>query len=127
MHNFVGLVHTMLDSNFTGLLQDETQQDDFDPWGFGLSRTHELPISLMWLYENHPRDQGDIILETIELMFEGGRKGGRDWTTFFVDGVFPKQGTGTFRTSGFTHGVNLAQGVLASTETPSCQQLKFVA
>ncbi|KAL6407440.1 Six-hairpin glycosidase [Ilyonectria robusta] len=111
MHGFVGLVHTMLDSNFTGLLQDKAQQDNFDPYGFGLSRTHELPISLMWLYENHPRDQGDIILETIELMFDGGRKGGRDWTTFFVDGVFPKQGTGTFRPSGFTHGVNLAEGL----------------
>ncbi|KAF5702380.1 six-hairpin glycosidase [Fusarium globosum] len=65
----------------------------------------------MWLYENHPRDAGDMILETIELMFDGGRKGGRDWTEFFVEGVFPKGGTGTFKTSGFTHGVNLAQGL----------------
>ncbi|CZR40474.1 uncharacterized protein FPRO_05374 [Fusarium proliferatum ET1] len=31
--------------------------------------------------------------------------------TFFVEGVFPKGGTGTFKTSGFTHGVNLAQGL----------------
>ncbi|KAF5981967.1 six-hairpin glycosidase [Fusarium bulbicola] len=33
------------------------------------------------------------------LMFDGGRKGGRDWTEFFVEGVFPKGGTGTFKTS----------------------------
>ncbi|KAL6831900.1 hypothetical protein V8C40DRAFT_285338 [Trichoderma camerunense] len=109
MHRFTKLVHSMLKDNFTGLLQDKSQEDNFDPFGFGLSRTHELPISLMWLYENHPRDNGDVILETIDLMFEGGRVGGRDWTKFFVTGVFPEDGN--FKTSGFTHGVNLAQGL----------------
>ncbi|KAI9148723.1 Six-hairpin glycosidase [Paramyrothecium foliicola] len=110
LHKFVRLTHSMLQSNFTGLLQDKSQGDNFDPFGFGVSRTHELPISLMWLYENHPRNAGPIILETIQLMFDGGRKGGRDWTTFFMEGTFPTTGTGTFKTSGFTHGVNLAQG-----------------
>lgn len=109
MHKFVKLANGMLQNNFTGLLQDKEQKDNFDPFGFGVSRTHELPVSLMWLYENHPRDQGDVILETIDLMFEGGRKGNRDWTAFFVDGVFPKNDT--FKSSGFTHGVNLAQGL----------------
>ncbi|KAH8652616.1 hypothetical protein BGZ60DRAFT_419927 [Tricladium varicosporioides] len=111
MHKFVTLTHSMLQNNFTGLLQQKSVEDNFDPFGFGVSRTHELPISLMWLYENYPRDNSEVILETINLMFEGGRQGGRDWTTFFVDGVFPKQGTGTFKTTGFTHGVNLAQGL----------------
>lgn len=108
MHKFVKLANSMLKDNFTGLLQDKEAGDNFDPFGFGVSRTHELPMSLEWLYENHPRRNGDLILETIDLMFEGGRKGGRDWTTFFVEGVFP---TNTeYKTSGFTHGVNLAQG-----------------
>ncbi|KFZ02280.1 hypothetical protein V500_00276 [Pseudogymnoascus sp. VKM F-4518 (FW-2643)] len=110
MHKFATLTHSMLQNNFTGLLQQKSEEDNFDPFGFGVSRTHELPVSLMWLYENHPRNNPAMILETINLMFEGGRQGGRDWTTFFVDGVFPKQGTGTFKTSGFTHGVNVAQG-----------------
>lgn len=101
MHRFTRLVHSMLKDNFTGLLQDKSQEDNFDPFGFGLSRTHELPISLMWLYENHPRENGDVILETIDLMFEGGRVGGGDWTQFFVKGVFPEDGN--FKTSGFTH------------------------
>ncbi|KAH8586555.1 hypothetical protein B0O99DRAFT_701834 [Bisporella sp. PMI_857] len=111
MHKFVALVHSMLKDSFTGLLQNRDKGDKFDPYGFGVSRTHELPISLMWLYENHPRGNEEAIWETIELMFEGGRKGSRDWTTFFVNGVFPKLGTGTFKTSGFTHGVNLAEGL----------------
>lgn len=100
----------MLKNNFTGLIQQKSQSDNFDPYGFGLSRTHELPMSLMWLYEKYPRNNSEVIWETIELMFEGGREGGRDWTSFFVDGVFPIAGTGTFVPSGFTHGVNLAQG-----------------
>ncbi|KAM0331393.1 hypothetical protein ACHAQA_003066 [Verticillium albo-atrum] len=111
LHKFVAITHTMLQNNFTGLLPNKTDGDTFDPFAFGVSRTHELPISLMWLYENYPRGQEDVIRETIELMFEGGKKGGRDWTAFFVNGVFPLQGTGTFKTSGFTHGVNLAQGL----------------
>ncbi|KAF2493110.1 hypothetical protein BU16DRAFT_551110 [Lophium mytilinum] len=52
--------------------------NDFDLWGFGVSRTHELPISIQWLYENYPRSNSEIIWETIELIFEGGRKGLRD-------------------------------------------------
>jgi hypothetical protein len=111
MHKFVALAHSMLQDNFTGLIQNKTLGDNFDPWGFGLSRTHELPLALQWLYENHPRGNEELIWETMELMFVGGRKGSRDWTTFFVEGVFPKLGTPNFKTSGFTHGVNLAQGM----------------
>ena len=108
LHKFVDLAHTMLNNNFTGLLQDRSHGDNFDPFSFGVSRTHELPISLHWLYENHPRGNEKTILETVDLMFEGGRIGGRDWTGFFVDGIFPKDTN--FKSVGFTHGVNLAQG-----------------
>jgi hypothetical protein len=113
MHKFTALAHKMLRNNFTGLLQDKGQGDNFDPYGFGVSRTHELPMALQWLYENHPRGQEGVIWETMELMFEGGRQGGRDWTTFFVKDVFPTVGTPNIKTSGFTHGVNLAQGMYA--------------
>ncbi|OKO98056.1 hypothetical protein PENSUB_9636 [Penicillium subrubescens] len=109
MHNFTRLANTMLKNNFTGLIQQKSQNDDFDPYGFGLSRTHELPLALQWLYENHPRNNSDVIWETMDLMFAGGRLGARDWTTFFVEGVFPKLGTPYIKTSGFTHGVNLAE------------------
>lgn len=110
LHKFVRLVHSMLSNDFTGLVQNKTVGDDFDPYGFGLARTHELPISLMWLYEKYPRNDSQIIWETMQLMFEGGRVGGKDWTTFFVNGTFPTVGTPNITTSSFTHGVNLAQG-----------------
>ncbi|CAL5874729.1 uncharacterized protein PFLUO_LOCUS9030 [Penicillium psychrofluorescens] len=111
MHKFVTLAHTMLQANFTGLIEDKAEGDDFDPYGFGLMRTHELPISFMWLLDNHPRDNSKVIREAIELMFAGGRQGNGDWTTFFVEGVFPTQGTPYIETPGFAHGVNLAEGL----------------
>ncbi|KAL3430044.1 hypothetical protein BDV09DRAFT_202517 [Aspergillus tetrazonus] len=111
MHKFTILANSMLKDNFTGLIQNKTLGDSFDPYGFGLARTHELPMSLQWLYENYPRNNSEIIWETIELMFAGGVAGGKDWTTFFVEGVFPTLGTPFIKTSSFTHGVNLAQGL----------------
>lgn len=110
MHKFTVLANSMLKNNYTGLIEQASEDDDFDPYKFGLSRTHELPLSLQWLYEQHPRNNSQIIWETMELMFAGGREAGRDWTTFFVNGVFPTLGTPYITTSSFTHGVNLAEG-----------------
>ena len=112
MHKFTLLAHSMLKDNFTGLIEQKSEKDNFDPYGFGLSRTHELPLALQWLYENHPRNNSELIWETMDLMFAGGKLGGRDWTTFFVEGVFPTVGTPYIKTSGFTHGVNLAEGTI---------------
>lgn len=109
MHRFAVLAHDMLARNYTGLIPQGG--DSFDPWRFGLARTHELVVSLQWLYEHHPRGQQQLLWRTMELMFEGGRVGGRDWTTFFVDGVFPTAGTPAITDTRFTHGVNLAQGM----------------
>jgi hypothetical protein len=111
MHKFTVLANSMLKDNFTGLIENKTLGDSFDPYGFGLSRTHELPISLQWLYENYPRNNSELIWETIELMFAGGVAGGKDWTSFFIEGVFPTLGTPFIKTSSFTHGVNLAEGL----------------
>ncbi|KIM98411.1 hypothetical protein OIDMADRAFT_56776 [Oidiodendron maius Zn] len=111
MHRFTILLNSMLRNNFTGLIEQHSEGDDFDPWGFGTSRTHELPVSLQWLYDNYPSNNSDLIWETMELMFAGGRQAGRDWTRFFVEGVFPTLGTPNIVTSGFTHGVNLAEGL----------------
>lgn len=121
MHKFTILAHSMLKDSFTGLIENKTLGDSFDPYGFGLARTHELPISLQWLYENYPRNNSEIIWETMELMFAGGVAGGKDWTTFFVEGVFPTLGTPYITTSSFTHGVNLAEGMkLKSSAVKNC-------
>jgi len=109
MHKFVSLANSMLKDNYTGFIQQPG--DDFDPWGFGVSRAHELSSSLQWLYEVHPDGQEAVIWETMELMWSGAVVGGKDWTTFFVEGVFPLLGTPPEKViGGFEHGVNMAQG-----------------
>lgn len=100
----------MLKDNFKGLIPDRDAGETYDDGLFGVSRAFEYPIPLQWLYENYPRENGDMILETIELMFEGSRAGGQDWNEFFTEENFPQVGTPDFQTSGFSHGVNTAEG-----------------
>jgi len=109
MVRFVGLVNEMLKNNYTGFIQQPG--DDFDPYGFGTTRAHELSTSLQWLLAEYPQGQEALIWETMQLMWSGAVAAGKDWTTFFVEEAFPKvslvQGD---KTSSFMHGVNLAEG-----------------
>jgi len=112
MHKFVAIAHDMLVDNFTGFIQQPG--DNFDPWGFGTARAHELSTTLQWLYEEHPDGQEDIIWETMNLMWAGAKVKNREWDQFFVDGVFPKTGTPEYpipSLNSFMHGVNMAQGI----------------
>lgn len=105
MHRFLDLSLQMLRNDFQGIIMREG--DVFDKGEFGVYRAHEYAESLMWLYENHPRGKKEQIWETMELMWEAARVADTDWTTFFVQGKFPK---GPEFTSSFEHGVNVAQG-----------------
>ncbi len=98
----------MLKNNYTGLINKAG--DDFDLGGFGERRVQELPMSLQWLYDHHPEGHEELLVETMELMFNSTQITGFDWTRFFVDGVFPKLGSPYITDYTFTHGVNLAEG-----------------
>lgn len=112
MHKYIQLAHSMLKDNFTGLIQKEGQ--DFDGDGFGAMRAHEMHIPLQWLYEKHPRNNSQIIWETMELMIEGGAQANSDWRKYWVKGVYPEV-TYTPRDQPydelFNHGVNMAEGL----------------
>jgi hypothetical protein len=111
MHKFVVIAHDMLEDNFTGFIQQPG--DNFDPWGFGTSRAHELSTTLQWLYEKHPDGQEDIIWETMNFMWAGAKVKSSEYDLFFVEGVFPKVGTPEYPAkslNGMMHGVNMAQG-----------------
>lgn len=118
MHKYVTLTHSMLKNNFTGLIPNPAEGDTFDEYLFGVARAHEYPMSLMWLYENYPRDNGDVIREVIDLMFEGAVAAQRDWNTFFTEGTFPTEAMPIYKVEGgFTHGVNTAEG-----KPPECDE-----
>ncbi|KAI0437250.1 duf1680 domain-containing protein [Xylaria telfairii] len=112
MHRYIELVHSMLQDNFTGLVPKPG--DVFDGSGWGPARAHEMHISLQWLYENHPKNNSDLIWETMDLMIQGSTTFGVDWRDFFVEGVFPEVVYAPRSQSYpwlFTHGVNLAEAV----------------
>ncbi|KAI1390096.1 uncharacterized protein F4822DRAFT_224318 [Hypoxylon trugodes] len=112
MHRYIQLAHSMLKDNFTGLIQKDGQ--DFDGDGFGAMRAHEMHIPLQWLYEQHPRNNSQVIWETMELMIEGGAQANSDWRKYWVKGVYPEV-TYTPRNEPFknlfNHGVNMAEGL----------------
>ncbi|KAI1492838.1 hypothetical protein F5X96DRAFT_667354 [Biscogniauxia mediterranea] len=112
MHRYVVLAHDMLKNNYTGLLVHDG--DIFDTAGFGVGRTHEMHIPLQWLLERYPRNNSQIIWETMELMIDGGVLWGADWRTFWTDEGYPKvlYDTTPYNLSWvFIHGVNMAEGL----------------
>ncbi|GAB7354591.1 hypothetical protein MBLNU459_g5034t1 [Dothideomycetes sp. NU459] len=115
MVRFVQLAHTMLQNNYTGYIQQPG--DNFDPYGFGLARAHELSTSLQWLYE---QDVGDaaasVIWDTMDLMWAGAVNAKKDWTKFFVVGTFPTGSSQHPAGSNLEHGVNLAEGTIIADE-----------
>ncbi|KAI0842957.1 hypothetical protein F5Y06DRAFT_77736 [Hypoxylon sp. FL0890] len=112
MHRYIQLAHSMLQDNFTGLI--EKPGEDYDGDGFGAMRAHEMHIPLQWLYENHPRNNSQVIWETMELMIAGSVAASSDWRTYWVKGVYPEV-TYTPRNEPFkdlfNHGVNMAEGL----------------
>ncbi|KAI3328555.1 duf1680 domain-containing protein [Ustulina deusta] len=112
MHKYIKLVHRMLHDNFTGLIPKTG--DVFDGSGWGPARAHEMHIPLQWLLENHPKNNSDLIWETMDLMIEGSTVFGSDWRNFFVEGTFPEvvyAPRDQAYTWLFTHGVNLAEAI----------------
>ena len=111
MHRYVVLAHSMLQNNYTGLIVHGN--DTFDTAGFGVGRTHEMHIPLQWLLERYPRNNSEIISETMDLMIDGGVVWGADWRTFWTEQAYPKvlsDDTPYHLSWVFIHGVNMAEG-----------------
>ncbi|KAF7589543.1 hypothetical protein BBP40_004166 [Aspergillus hancockii] len=109
MLRFTRLAHRMIQNNYQGYLSHEG--DRFDPLKFGLARAHELSTTLQWLYENVSDDEDrSVIWDTMDLMWIGAEIGGRDWSKFFVPGVFPTSASVKPQPN-FQHGVNTAQAL----------------
>ena len=115
MHRYVQLAHSMLKNNYTGLLVHGS--DTFDVAGWGVGRTHEMHIPLQWLYEKYPRNNSQLLLETMDLMIDGGVLWGADWRKVWVKGVFPEVNYNSNLKWVFLHGVNIAEG-LSQTDLP---------
>ncbi|KAI1341439.1 duf1680 domain-containing protein [Xylariaceae sp. FL0016] len=112
MHTYIQLAHSMLQNNFTGLIPKA--DDVFDGDGFGPARAHEMHIPLQWLYETHPKNNSQVIWDTMNLMIEGATKFGTDWRNYWVEGVYPEVVYDPQNQPYpwlFNHGVNMAEGL----------------
>ncbi|KAI9734153.1 MAG: hypothetical protein M1818_006925 [Claussenomyces sp. TS43310] len=111
LHSFVILMNSMLANNFTGYIHHDG--DEFDPiWG--QARSHDLIITLQWLYEHYPGNVTQELLENMQYLNEKAL----DWSYWFQEGVFITEDLDTVPNldvdpSGYVHGVNAGQGLKA--------------
>ena len=105
MYRFIKLMHKMLlDGN--GLRQI-----------WGQVRYPDMIISLQWLYENHPEDNAQLLIETMYLL----KQHGMDWTSYWTESNYFFKDLDLVRPPvkdpspdfPFTHGVNAVQGLKA--------------
>ena len=73
-----------------------------------------MVLGVQWLYENHPLDNAELLLDTMNLL----TKGGLDWPRFFSEEVFPKEDVDSIPNwtvpFQYQHVVNLGQGEISS-------------
>lgn len=112
MHNFNTLMHTMLKNNGTGLVEQADSILDASYFFWFMSRTHEMMLSLQWLYEKYPRDQEQILLENMEMLHHYGYKWEDwfTWDTFVWQDLYDMPESVTDNQFQFLHGVNVGEG-----------------
>jgi hypothetical protein len=113
MQKFSVLMRSMLANNYTGLIYHKGDKFSWEATQWGLPRTQEMMVSLMWLYEKHPGNYSDILMDNMRYMHEGGFK----WDFWFQEGVFPKKEISSLPRRFydeywyFQHGVNVGEGL----------------
>ncbi|KAL1745754.1 hypothetical protein HDZ31DRAFT_81727 [Schizophyllum fasciatum] len=89
MHKFVALAHTML-----------VNGEGVDKWA--ATRWEDFVVVIQWLYDNHPRGQEDLLIDTMKYL---------KWSEFATD-VTVENLTNPFEELAW-HGVNIAEGLKA--------------
>ena len=115
MHKFFGLMNTMLKNNLTGLTDQPGDTLSAQDHTWGQVRVCDMMISVMWLYENDPQQDGQLLLDNLNML----RSGQLDWADWYKDGVYLFQDLDTVPVNitneyfPYEHGVNVATGFKA--------------
>ncbi|KAK4998128.1 hypothetical protein LTR66_002607 [Elasticomyces elasticus] len=111
MHRFVDLMNSMLQNNYTGYIYHEG--DELDEVSWGRVRVQDMMVSLQWLYERHPRNNSQLLLENMWYLYNGSL----DWAYWFQEGVYIKDDLYNVPVNDtlypYEHGVNAGQGLKA--------------
>ncbi|KAL1665130.1 hypothetical protein GGF50DRAFT_126653 [Schizophyllum commune] len=99
MHKFVVLAHEML-----------VNGEGVDKWA--ATRWEDFVVVLQWLYDNYPRGQEELLIDTMKYL----KWTGIPWEQVFTEELFPKNAvenlTNPFEELAW-HGVNMAEGLKA--------------
>ena len=112
MGRFVELMHDMLKKNYTGFLWHEGDALSERDTQWGRVRVQDMLISLMWMYEKHPRGLEEVLLECMWLF----RNASINWADWYNEDVYVRDDLNNVAQSvteenfAFLHGVNVAQG-----------------
>lgn len=125
---------SMMWNNYTGYQYhdgDTLSSGDFD---WGQVRSADMVLTLQWLYENHPGNQSQLLLDNMNYFHDGG-KNWEDWYTqeSYLDRGFDKDlntlpDSLTSSNYAYEHGVNVGQGMVQfSLDSRQCADFEQVS
>jgi len=112
MHRYVSLMHSMLRDDYKGYKYHDGDEFGEGDVHWGRVRSQDLMLPLLWLYENYPKEQQGVLIDCMELLYQGNL----NWADWYVEGVYIKGDLNdvdddvTAPYFYFEHGVNIAQG-----------------
>jgi hypothetical protein len=120
LHRYINLQHSMLADNYTGYINgDSTNGGDpnKDATLWGRVRQHDMMISLQWVAEHDPRNDTQIIFESMQYLLDKAY----DWSQWYtadnyIFGNLEYFSNQTYVSENypFVQGVNVGQGLKAS-------------
>ncbi|KAH8591939.1 hypothetical protein B0O99DRAFT_518418 [Bisporella sp. PMI_857] len=111
IYKFLELSKHMLEDDYLGYVGREDSAFDYR---WGIVRSHDMILSLQWLYQKYPQGNEELLLDIMRLLNEKAW----DWAWFYSDEVFPKGDLELDPPKDeelfwFYHGVNSAMGMKA--------------
>ncbi|KUI63279.1 hypothetical protein VP1G_10430 [Cytospora mali] len=116
MHRFAVLINSMLADNYTGFLYHDGDEYSEGATEWGLSRAQDLMVPLQWLFDYYPRNNSQILLDSMRYMYEAGV----NWDYWYQADVFPRGSLDVLNQTFYNaqpweyfHGVNMGEGLKA--------------
>lgn len=117
LHRFNQLMHDMMAANYTGYVYHEGDLMNADGYSWGRVRSQDMMITLQWLFEHHPENQSQLLLDNMQSLHEQGL----NWEDWYNQAAYFGQGMDkdlnlldsnlTQDNYAFEHGVNVGQGM----------------
>lgn len=111
LYKYMELSRTMLADNYLGYI---SRNDSVFDYHWGITRSHDMLVSLQWLYDYYPAGNEKLLLEVMNYFNDGGW----DWAYFYSKEVFPFKDLELYPEQDPTgdlfwyyHGVNSAMGL----------------